>query len=211
MELTSPQEAELEQQFQVNRTRMFKGTIAVCAVYGFIALVFVILMFTTAKSKDLLGGDLFAFSVTFIAGVLFIVGMLVVQIMTFKKEKPSNSFDLYQCPDFWELKPTDPQVLKRFPDELRPYLQYYCEPSAKIFDQNTTTITTPTDSTLKTTMDELNVYQQDNLGDKQSCRRVYPGYMAYKDGKINPEQPTKLRCEFSKHCNNAPWSSVCQM
>lgn len=208
MELTSTQEKALEEQYQVNRTRMFKGTIAISVIYGAIALFFVILMFTTQKTKEILGVDLFAFSVTFIAGVLVIVGMLVIQILTFKKDAPRTGFDIYQCPDYWELVQTDPAVLKKFPSELQPYFQYACKPSPKIYDVNGGVVTTPADgSQLKTAYDEANASQPE-AADHMSCKLVYPGYMAYKDGKLNPNQPNKLRCDYTTHCK-APWSSVC--
>lgn len=211
MELTSQQDKVLEEQYQVNRTRMFKGTIAISVVYGAIALFFVILMFTTQKSKEILGVDLFAFSVTFIAGVVFIITLLVVQILTFKKDKPSSSFDIYQCPDYWELVQTDPDTLKRFPSETRAYFHYKCQPSAKIFDMNATVTTAPVTATqpqLTEVYDEVNRTQPD-ASNHMSCKLMYPGYMAYKDGKLNEKQPNKMRCDYANFCKSS-WSSVCQ-
>jgi hypothetical protein len=214
MELTSQQEKILEEQYQVNRTRMFKGTIAISVVYGAIALFFVLLMFTTEKSKQILGVDLFAFSVTFIAGVVVIITLLVIQILTFKKETPKTGFDIYQCPDYWELVQTDPNVVKKFPSELRPYFQYACKPSPKIFDVNNTVTTTPsaTGANAQPQLDEAYTEvnrTQPNAMDHMSCKLMYPGYMAYKDGKLNEKQPNKMRCDYANFCK-ASWSSVCQ-
>lgn len=209
MELTSAQEKSLEEQGKLNRTRLFRGTIAITVVYAAIAIFFVVLMFTTQKSKQILGIDLFAFSVTFIAGVTVIVGLLIIQITTYKMPTLEKTFDLYQCPDYWELKTTEPDALRRFPEELRPYLQYYCEPMEHVYNRNTITPTAPTDANLNKALSDLNLYQ-DNPSYKQSCKRVYPGYMAFKDSKVYPDQPNRLRCDFSKHCNNGSWSYVCQ-
>lgn len=213
MELTSQQDKLLEEQYQVNRTRMFKGTIAISVVYGAIALFFVLLMFTTQKSKQLLGVDLFAFSVTFIAGVLVIITMLVIQIMTFKKEVPRSGFDIYQCPDYWELVQTPTNVINRFPSEMRPYVQYTCKPSPKVYDMNglVTDRPSPTGANpqpqLDTVYTEVNSTQP-NVNDQMSCKLMYPGYMAYKDGKLNPNQTNRMRCDYASFCK-APWSSVC--
>jgi hypothetical protein len=214
MELTSEQDKVLEEQYQINRTRMFKGTIAISVVYGAIALFFVILMFTTQKTKEILGMDLFAFSVTFIAGVVFIITLLVIQILTFKKEVPKSGFDIYQCPDYWELVQTDAETLKKFPSETRHYFQYKCQPSSKVFDINNTVTTAPSATganaqpQLTTVYDEVNRTQPD-ASNHMSCKVMYPGYMAYRDGKLNEKQPNKMRCDYANFCKSS-WSSVCQ-
>lgn len=210
MELTSVQDKQLEEQYQQTRTRMFKGTIAISVIYGAIALFFVILMFTTDRTKQVLGVDLFAFSVTFIAGVLVIVGMLVVQIVYFKKEVPRSGFDIYQCPDYWELVQTDTATMNNFPSELRPYFQYSCRPSPKIYHMDNVNVSDPTEAgepQLFTAYEEVN-RNQPNSTDKMSCKKIYPGYMAYKDGKLNPNETNRMRCDYSSFCK-APWSSIC--
>jgi hypothetical protein len=213
------QEARIEKEYEVNRGRMFKGTIAVSVTYGVIALFLVVLMFLSERTKQVLGIDLFAFSVTFIAGVLLIVTLLVIQILTFKKEKPTLPTDLYQCPDYWELSETPPELVQRFPENVRAFVQYRCTPKPGVYDSRMMKTTLPSADTNRAQIKELDdawakFNRMDavinNADDQMSCKQIYPGWMAAEDRTITPNNPTKMRCQYSKFCtNSAPWSGLC--
>lgn len=208
------QEARLEKEYEVNRSRMFKGTIAVSVVYGVIALLFVVLMFVSQKVKEVLGVDLFAFSVTFIAGVLVIVGLLVVQILTFKKDKPTVPLDLYQCPDYWEMTETPEAVLNKLPEADRAYAQYRCTPKPSVFSAKVATVATPTDADNKKELKDawmaFNNKLPTNPNDQMSCQQIYPGWMAFEDRRVSPKNPTKMRCQYASFCGNTgAWTEVC--
>lgn len=215
------QEARIDKEYEVNRGRMFKGTIAVSVVYGVIALFLVVLMFLSERTKQVLGVDLFAFSVTFIAGMLLIITLLVIQILTFKKEKPSLPTDLYQCPDYWELKETPPDVLNKFPEDVRSFVQYRCTPNTSIYQPSVIKNTLPSalpdaDKALVKELDtawtEFNNLDavKNSSPDKMSCMQLYPGWMAREDRTKNPNNPTKMRCQYANFCtNSAPWTGLC--
>lgn len=208
------QEARIDKEYEVNRSRMFKGTIAVSVVYGVIALLFVVLMFVSERIKSVLGVDLFAFSVTFIAGVLLIVVMLVIQILTFKKDKPSLPLDLYQCPDFWEMTETPAEVLNKLPEADRVYSQYRCRPKEGIFSQKVMKTGAPADADnkkeLKDAWTAFNNKLPTNANDQMSCQQIYPGWMAFEDRRVSPKNPTKMRCQYSSFCGNTgAWTEVC--
>jgi hypothetical protein len=210
-------EERIQKEYDVNKTRMFKGTIAVSVVYGGIALVFVVAMFLSGKIKEVLGIDLFAFSVTFIAGVLFIITLLVIQILTFDKEKLKEPMDMYQCPDYWELKETPADIVKRFPEEIRPMMMTQCKPISNVYRPSLTETQTPSNSDEATKSlsafwaNDINAHLTGEPNHQMSCSLLYPGYMAYKDKKINPNNDSKMRCQYSTYCKNAaPWSGLCK-
>lgn len=209
------QEARLEKEFEVNKSRMFKGTIAVSVVYGVIALLFVVLMFASERVKQVLGLDLFAFSITFIAGMLVIITMLVIQIVSFKKDKPSLPMDLYQCPDYWELVETPESVLNQLSEEDRAYAQYRCRPRGDVFSAKVKTTSSPTvaGGQPKELSDAWATFNAKLPGDADaqiSCSQVYPGWMAYEDRRVSPKNPSKMRCQYASYCGNTgAWTEVC--
>jgi hypothetical protein len=209
------QESRLDKEYEVNKSRMFKGTIAVSVVYGVLALLFVVLMFVSERIKAILGLDLFAFSITLIAGMLVIIGMLVIQIITFKKEKPSVPMDLYQCPDYWELKETPEAVLNKLPEEERAYAQYRCQPRRDVFSTKVDTKSSPTlaggqPAELVNAWSSFNQKLPGDADAQISCSQVYPGWMAYEDRRVSPKNPTKMRCQFASYCGNTgAWTDVC--
>ena len=215
------QEARIEKEYEINRGRMFKGTIAVSVVYGVIALFLVVLMFLSERTKQVLGVDLFAFSVTFIAGMLLIITMLVIQIVTFKKEKPSLPTDLYQCPDYWELKETPMEIVKKFPEDVQSFVQYRCTPKMDVYDARMIRKTLPsgaladeraTVKELESAWTEFNNMSavKNTVADQLSCKQMYPGWMAREDRTKNPNNPTKMRCQYANFCtNSAPWTGLC--
>jgi len=215
------QQARIDKEYEVNRGRMFKGTIAISVVYGVIALFLVVLMFLSERTKQVLGVDLFAFSVTFIAGMLFVIILLIIQIVTFKKEKPSLPTDLYQCPDYWELTETPQEVVQKFPEELRTFVQYRCSPKTDIYKPSVFKTALPSSlpaadkAQIKELDDAWTKFNaldavKDSSADKLSCKQLYPGWMAREDRTVNPNNPTKMRCQYATYCtNSAPWTGLC--
>jgi hypothetical protein len=208
------QETRIDKEYEVNRSRMFKGTIAVSVVYGVIALIFVVLMFLSERIKQVLGVDLFAFSITFIAGVLVIVILLVIQILTFKKDKPTVPLDLYQCPDYWELTETPPEVINKFPEGDRAYIQYRCMPKEGVFSNKVLKTATPLAADNKKELQDawtaFNTKLPTSANDQMTCQLMYPGWMAYEDRRVTPTNPTKMRCQYSAYCENTgAWTEVC--
>jgi len=91
------------------RMKMFKITIAVCAVYGLIAVLLLLVGLFTSFGQKYLYDRLFPFVFTFIIGTVIIIVYLSNEIYNFK---PTNinkglSIDSEMCPDYWRLEAED--------------------------------------------------------------------------------------------------------
>lgn len=91
--------------YKTDRLKMFKVTIAICVIYGLIAL-FILLLGLFTSFGNYLFDDLMIFSVTFIIGTLLIIVYLSNMIYNFKpvKANGSNIYDNDVCPDYWNLE-----------------------------------------------------------------------------------------------------------
>lgn len=198
-----------DQAFQESKGRLFKGTIAVCAVYGFIAISILISMFFIPTSREVLGGSLYAFSITFVIGALLIIAFLMIQVYMYaptpKREDLAN---LILCPDYWQLEQTPEHVVKKFADADRPFVKYSCVPQASIYGNTTAAVpSTPGDSKVIPVLTAFNEGKTNDV--RMDCNRIYPAFLAMKDKKDYPNKPNTLRCELSSRCPNMPWTNVC--
>jgi len=195
--------------FQANKARLFKGTIAVCAVYGFIAISILISMFFIPKSREILGGTLYAFSITFVIGAILIIAFLLIQVYMYapaaKREDLAN---LILCPDYWQLQQTPEKVVNTFPEADRPFVKYSCVPQTSVYGATTAAVpSTPSGSTVIPVLSQFNQGKTDDV--RMDCNRIYPAYLAMKDKKDYPNKPNTLRCDLSSRCPNMPWTNVC--
>lgn len=123
------------------RASWFKGSIVVCCVYGFFALVLLLIAIFSEKGKLVLSGYLMPFTVTLIGGMLFIILLLVIQITTFKPSiTDTNVYDGDICPDYWtleKLSENEINQLKGVDQKNRYLMKYRCKPSENIYTLNT--------------------------------------------------------------------------
>lgn len=103
---------EDEQKYIQNlKYNAFMGTIAVCVIYGIIAIL-MILYINLTESGKILYDDLKPFALTFIFGTLFIIIAITVMVVYWepeqdKKLKPSDLLqNPYSCPDYYKLATT---------------------------------------------------------------------------------------------------------
>lgn len=98
-------DAELKA-YETKKASWFKGTIAVCVVYGVFAVALLAIALFDARGRQFLSEDLLPFTITFVAGMILVIILLVIQITTFKPKKLENIlYDREVCPDYWKAVP----------------------------------------------------------------------------------------------------------
>ena len=92
--------------YQIKKGSLFKGTIAVCVIYGVFAVLLLVIAFTDVRGRQMLSEDFLPFTITFVAGMIIVIIMLVIQITTFKPQKfETIMYDRDMCPDYWKAVP----------------------------------------------------------------------------------------------------------
>lgn len=219
LELTEAEKAV----FESKKTRLFKATIAVNVVYGFIALCVLIAIFTNEAARSFLTGSFAPFTITFMIGMLLIIIWLVIEVYEFKAVKgPSVHRDSLACPDYYVLERTPEETLNRAPAELKGYMEYRCVPREDLFPKNQfTTLPAFTDYAVKDVVTEFNSKLPADPSktspagpfdaDMLKCNNIYPAYLHTKDSTQNKDENNKYRCEFigKNGCNTLSWTTVC--
>lgn len=123
--------------YNIQKGKMFKSTITLSAIYGCIALVLLVVVMLDTKGESGLSTDFFAFTVTFIAGMLIILGLMVWQILSFKPVSSKITTPDNICPDYWHLQPT-PTTNTDYMAETnaKSDMSMMCVPDSKIFTYN---------------------------------------------------------------------------
>ena len=168
------------------------------------------------KVREVIFTDGFIFTVTFMAGVILVIIMLLIQIFTYKEApKEIIAGENMVCPEYWELKKTPKAVIDRITDkQAKGMSNYHCQAPVNV--SNTSISATGTTTEATTLNSVASVYNKTNIPAtaRITCSRLYPEYMAFMDKKTFPEEPTKLRKEYLKVCKSAStpvvidWPSV---
>jgi hypothetical protein len=227
MSSTSPAPASLtaeeKRQYDLKRSGFFKGTIAVMVAYGVFILGISLVGIFSAKGRELLFVNGFSFTVTFIAGTILVILLLLVQLLTYKiTPKTYYPGENMTCPDYWVLKKV-PSTSPAPSDKIAAsFSRYYCEnPDDAVLNTDMTTPTGSPGSAAAILRSAANVYKGNRIAQNyhMQCNRLYPDYLAYLDKKNFSENPTTLRCQYLKTCKNDQdppankrdivWSGVC--
>jgi hypothetical protein len=206
----------------IERTKYFKGTIVVIVIYGVIILGISIVGILMPTMKELLFVSGFPFTVTFISGVILIILALLVQLFTYKPAPiPEKHIgDNMSCPDYWVLKKTKKEELKKMRPKVRKLSKYYCEnPEDPIgIDVGLVGIGSTSQRELRELNRVVNEYSSNSIDANyhMKCNRLYPDYMASVDKRSFPLNPTSMRCTYVKQCASNPtnptqiaWTNVC--
>jgi len=205
--------------YKSRRASYFKGTIAVCVIYGTLSLFLFILAIASVKGRELLANDLLAFTVTFIAGMILVIIVLTLQVLNFKPPNYTGEDPAAMvCPDYWTLKETPKYVLDNISNTEEKYLlQYMCQNDRSGVMKAGDTAKTfavkdlPVSTKLKTDVAAI-AYGAQASGDANAgtlnCNYVFPTLMAVKDRKAFPEVPNKMRCQYAKTCG-VSWTAAC--
>jgi hypothetical protein len=125
------------QKYNVKKSSLFKVTIAICAIYGVLALSILLLTIFSEKASVYFTTDIRPFTLTFVGGIIFIIIILIVQIVTFKPTAlTSNTYDGDVCPDFWQLVKVEPSDTGYIAANMndKGLLTYKCVPDANIYN-----------------------------------------------------------------------------
>lgn len=198
--------------YQAERARYFKGTIAVCVIYGVLALGLFLIAFLNARGREILVGDLFAFSATFIGGMLLIIIMLTVQVLNFKPPVVDNKDPgELACPDYWQLVKTPKEDLATMAEEDRYKMRFKCVNMQRGILNSASTApvqNSTTDKVEKQLYDFGQSAYKNQTAGILDCNKVFPMMMSAEDKKANPDNPNLLRCKYAEKCG-LTWSYVC--
>ena len=192
--------AEEKRQFDMKRTGLFKGTIAVIIIYGVLLVLLSLVGIFSEMARKVIFSDGFIFTVTLMAGIVLVIIMLLVQVFTYKEApKEVVAGENLVCPEYWELRKTPMSELNKITDvKAKALSTYHCiNPATPTF--HATTIKTAGATTEVTTLNS--VAAKYNNSQKLTCSRLYPEYIAFMDKQTFPEAPTTLRKEYLKQCD----------
>ena len=137
-DLSNLTDAELKA-YQINKAKWFKGTIAVCVVYGVFAILLLMLAMFNDQGRQILSEGLLPFTITFVGGMIVVIILLIIQITTFKPKTFQRSlYDRDMCPDYWKAVPANTET--DIPSTANTSDQYLmkvkCVPDPEVFDFN---------------------------------------------------------------------------
>lgn len=222
--------AEERKEFDKERASYFRGSIAVMVIYGTFILALAILGIFSPSGRAFIFEQNFAFTVTFIAGTLIVITLMLVQLLSYAPPKKGGNIqtDALSCPDYWELKKSTSAMKSEMNTNVRNFGDYYCEPSSSVVGVGTTYLvgigtTTPLDTNFTNMINKFNYVGGVTTGGlvddsiRMKCNRIFPDYMNYEDMKAYPDEPNTLRCKFIEQCTGTTggkgdkisWSSVC--
>jgi hypothetical protein len=129
--------------YLTERSKKFGLTIAVCVIYGLIALLLLLLTFLTSWGRSFLYEDMLAFVVTFIIGTVIIIIYLANEVYTFKPTQGDSKlgYDAEMCPDYWKLEyvdvdQKDDEDKAYFSDKVNKYqFKYKCVMDSNLIDK----------------------------------------------------------------------------
>ena len=123
--------------YNINRRKLFNTTIAIAAVYGSIALLFLIIILADTNNVSGLSKEYLPFTITFIGGMLVTMIILLAQILTFQpvsSKQPTVSDSI--CPDYYKLRTTpstDTDYNSATADNQN-YMRYQCVPDPAVYN-----------------------------------------------------------------------------
>lgn len=209
--------------YNINKGVWFNSTIAVCVVYGTIAIGMLLIVLFSPSGSQFLTDDFRAFSLTFIGGIILVIILLVVQILSFKpRVYLAPPFDNDMCPDYWTLKQNTDTLTAA--EKLT--TQYYCEPpigytsitpvptftSSHITTPNTTNdgLTYPATNILYTSSSSYYPHYNGTPGTSNlDCSKVYPYQLSMLNNHSTTlTEPNALQCAYAQQCG-ITWTSMC--
>jgi hypothetical protein len=202
--------------FNMNKLNYFKTTITICAIYGSFAILMLLIVLFSPAGSSFITEKFKTFTLTFIAGLIIIVTLLVATVTSFKpKVLEAPPYDGNMCPDFWRAELNT--VTNRSNDPNRYVKRLQCVPGDKANIEASVSI----GSNLATNMtykffNSTNGLAKDSLVSGNTtyldCSKVYPNLLlnaSLKDTENNTNKlPYLYSCEYAKKCK-IPWTSMC--
>lgn len=197
--------------FQAKKKSMYKGTMAVCIVYGVLALGLGLIAMLSQSGKMMLTTQFNVFVITLVVGILLIIGLMAFTIAVAKPTKMETSvYERDACPDYWKLQPTEQAKLDAMDTNSRFVGQNVCIRDTNVLPSGSAELSysNPNDSDLATKVNEYADKMKVNGAGSLDCNRLYPSALSIMDEKYYPTQQNKMRCEIADKCGFA-WSTVC--
>lgn len=144
--------------YNIKKAQLFKLTISICAIYGTLAIVILLLTLFSSKGSQIFTEDVRPFTLTFVGGMILIIILLIIQIVTFKPVALTVSvFDKDVCPDYWKLQktPSNDSVYTNASSDIQSLLAYQCVPDTNILNTYR-----PAIAAVDNTSDAINSYGQ---------------------------------------------------
>lgn len=211
------------QVYNTKRSAMFKGTIAVCVIYGLFFLGILGMTAFTEMGRSLFAERLLPFTITMLAGTGAVVVLLLISIFTFKPTHvPLISYSQTACPDYWTFQTTPAATIQKMLDpSARFTAAYQCtvnqnvQSSAALVGMQSVNLLQSTDASSPFSPDLVQSLSNYSINIGQSdpthfdCTQgVYPTYLSTQDNQLYPNQPNTMRCALAQQCG-IQWSSVC--
>ena len=177
--------------YNVKKAKLFKLTISICAIYGTLAIVILLLTLFSSQGSQIFTEEVRPFTLTFVGGMIIVIILLIIQIVSFKPIALSTStFDKDRCPDFWKLVKTptdDPIYSNAANNDIKQLLAYKCVPDTNILQTYRPFIAAVAGDVGHTASDAKNFYGQ-------SIKGADPNMLTYKtvSGDSNNVPLTKL-------------------
>jgi hypothetical protein len=121
--------------YNVKKAKLFKLTISICAIYGTLAIVILLLTLFSSQGSQIFTEEVRPFTLTFVGGMIIVIILLIIQIVSFKPIALSTStFDKDRCPDFWKLvkTPDNDPIYSSATNDIKQLLAYKCVPDTNI-------------------------------------------------------------------------------
>jgi hypothetical protein len=173
-------DAELKA-YQVNKAKWFKGTIAVCVVYGVLALILLFVAIFDLRGRQLLSDNFMPFTVTFVGGMIVVIILLVIQITTFKPKAFNKSvYDKDVCPDYWKAEAEKNELPATTETSDQYLMRTKCVPDTSVFDMNVAYTQEGTGDQATTTIKDMaatdkNVFGHSKIAQDQKPPVFYAG------------------------------------
>lgn len=126
--------------FQSKQRSYFKGTIAICVIYGAFALILLAISFISPQGKSALADDFLPFIITFAIGVTLIVITFAYSIYNMQPVQfQNNMYDRFGCPDYWKMQRVDISNEDNLPagidNEYKSLYSFKCVPDETVFNK----------------------------------------------------------------------------
>ena len=201
-------------QLKVKKSKLFRATIAVCAVYAGVALLVLLASVFSESARSVLVEAAAPFTITLVTGMLLVILLLGVAVYKYEPLPAERvRTDPYACPDFYELERTPQAELETFPEKYRHLMSFRCRPKQGVFPAAVTSPTTAPavfGGALKSVVADVNATLPS--GSAMGCDRIYPMYMDVMDAKFNKDDPTRYLCAYinsTDGCGGLSWSATC--
>ncbi len=199
--------------FKEKKIGYFKGSIAVCVIYGVLALGLLVLAFMSAPMQESFETNFMPFLSTLITGIFIVIAILVA--MLWRMKAPTTSQKVYSvtaCPDYWTqevVSKEEMDLMRQSGDEDVEQKSIRCVPNWAYANNVTSSIALDKNST-NDAIKTLDAKKEELFGKgatAASCNGLYPQLFGKVDNSVALDS-NAYRCAYARACN-VPWTAAC--